>query len=204
MRLVNNFRTVLRDNWKAYLVSNLVVYGTLFMTIIATVFLPGVREWGMRNTEAFLSSPGSTVVVEAYASGSIIGASLLTFISNLLFAGLATTTLPSLIIPFFGVVATIARSIFIGMPFAPTTLDELISVVVASPVLLIEFQAYVLAMLGSFVLWRSTFKYRQQNLPSVWDGYLAGVKDNIHLYPGIIVLLLGIAVIEAITALFLH
>lgn len=204
MHLFRSFRTVLRDNRKAYLVSNLVVYGTLFMTMITTVYLPGASEWGMRNTEAFLSSPGSTMVVEAYASGSIVGASLLTFVSNLLFAALATTTLPSLTIPFFGVIATLGRAMFIGMPFAPTSLEELIAGVVASPVLLIEFQAYVLAMLGSFILWRSTFRYRQRNLSSAWDGYLAGIKDNIRLYPAIIVVLLGIAVIEALTALILH
>ncbi|MFI9485380.1 hypothetical protein ACIG47_03235 [Promicromonospora sp. NPDC052451] len=200
MRLFDNFRTVLRDNWNAYLISNLVVYGTLVMAMIATVYLPGLREWGMANTEAFLSSPGSSVIVEAYASGSVVKASLLTFLGNLLFAALATTTLPSLTIPFFGVLATLGRAAFIGMPYAPTTLEELVVVLVASPVLLIEFQAYVLAMLGSVILWRSTFGYRRRNLSSAWDGYLAGIKDNVRLYPAIITLLLGIAVMEALTA----
>lgn len=87
-------------------------------------------------------------------------------LGNLLFAALATTTLASLIIPFFGVVATIGRAAFIGMPYAPTSSDELVAVIVASPVLLIEFQAYVLAMLGSINLWRSTFGYRRRNVSS--------------------------------------
>lgn len=195
---------MLRDNWSTYLVANLVVYGTLVTTMIVTVYIPGLHEAGLRNTEAFLDSPGSLVVVEAYASGSIVRAALLTLLGNLLFAALATTTLPSLVIPFFGVVATIGRAVFIGMPYAPTSLDELIAVIVASPVLLIEFQAYVLAMLGSIILWRSTFGHRQRNVSSAWHGYLAGIKDNIRLYPVIILVLLGIALIEAITALLLH
>lgn len=195
---------MLRDNWSTYLVSNLVVYGTLVMTMIVTVYIPGLKDVGLRSTEAFLESPGSLVVVEAYASGSIVRAALLTLLGNLLFAALATTTLPSLVIPFFGVVATIGRAVFIGMPYAPTSREELIAVVVASPVLLIEFQAYVLAMLGSIILWRSTFGYRQRNVSSAWHGYLAGTKDNIRLYPVIILVLLGIASIEAVTALFLH
>ncbi|UQN31484.1 hypothetical protein [Brachybacterium kimchii] len=204
MRIFDSFRTVLRANWYPYLVSNLVVYGTLLMAMIASVYIPGLHEIGHRNTEAFLSSPGSSLVVDAYSSGSIVGPALLTLLSNLLFAALGTTTLPTLIVPFFGVVATIARAIFIGMPYAPTTLEELITVITVSPVLLIEFQAYVLAMLGSIILWRSTFGYRRRNLSSAWEGYLAGVKDNLRLYPMIIILLLVIALVEAVTALFLH
>lgn len=204
MRIFDSFRTVLRDNWKTYLVSNLVVYGTLLMAMIVAVYVPGLHEAGLRNTESFLESPGSLLVVEAYASGGIVRPALLTLVSNLLFAALATTTLPSLVFPFFGVAATIGRAVFIGIPYAPTSFDELITLVVASPVLLIEFQAYVLAMLGTIILWRTTLGYRRCNLSSAWDGYLAGIKDNIRLYPVIIILLLGIALIEAITALFLH
>ncbi|GAA1490482.1 hypothetical protein [Brachybacterium sacelli] len=204
MRILENLRTVLRDNWYTYLVSNLVVYGTLVMTMIATVYIPGLHGVGLRNTEAFLGSPGSLWVVEAYASGSIVRAALMTLLGNLLFAALATTTLPSLIIPFFGVVATIGRAVFIGMPFAPTSLEGFIALIVTSPVLLLEFQAYVLAMLGSIILWRSALGYRRRNLSSAWEGYLAGIKDNIRLYPAIIIVLLGIAFVEAVTALFLH
>jgi hypothetical protein len=204
MNILKNFRTVLRDNWKAYLVSNLVVYGTLLMTMIVTLYIPGLHEAGLRNTEAFLGSSGSSFVVDAYASGSILAATGVTLLGNLMFAALGTTTLPSLIIPFFGVVATIGRAVFIGMPFAPTSFEELIAVIIASPVLLIEFQAYVLAMLGSIILWRSTFGYRRRHLASAWDGYLAGVKDNVRLYPVIIAVLLGIALVEAGTALILH
>ncbi len=204
MRIFDSFRTILRVNWYPYLVSNIVVYGTLLMAMIVSVYIPGLHDIGHRNTEAFLSSPGSSWVAEAYSSGSIVKPALLTLLGNLLFGALGTTTLPTLIIPFFGVVATIARSVFIGMPYAPTSLEELITVITVSPVLLIEFQAYVLAMLGSIILWRSTFGYRRRKLSSAWEGYLAGVKDNLRLYPMIVILLLVIALVEAVTALFLH
>lgn len=178
--------------------------GTLVLTMIVTVYIPGIHEVGVRNIEAFLTSPGSLWVVDAYTNGSIVRAALLTLLGNVLFAALATTTLPSLIIPFFGVAATIGRAVFIGVPFAPTSFEGLITLIFTSPVLLIEFQAYVLAMLGSIILWRSTFGYRRRNLSSPWEGYLAGIMDNLRLYPVIILLLLGIAFIEAITSLFLR
>lgn len=204
MRIFENFRTVLRENWRTYLLLNLVVYGTLVVTMIVTPLIPGMYELGLNNVEAFLEAPGSSIVVDAYASGSIVKATLLTFLANLLFAALLTTTLPSLGIPFFGVVATLGRAVFIGMPFSPTSSEEAMMVIISSPVLLIEFQAYVLAMLGSVILWQSTFGYRRRELPSAWAGYRAGIRDNIRLYPLIVVVLLGIALIEAFTYNFLH
>ena len=40
MRIYENFRTVLRENWRTYLLLNLVVYGTLIATMIVTEYLP--------------------------------------------------------------------------------------------------------------------------------------------------------------------
>lgn len=204
MRIIRSVRSILRDHWRTYLISNLIVYGTLVMAMIVAVYIPGLHDAGLRSTETFLESPGSRLVVDAYTSGGVIMSALVTLLGNFLFAVLGTTTLPSLIIPFFGVAATIGRSIFIGIPYAPTSLEGLVTVIVAAPVLLIEFQAYVLAMLGSSILWRSTFMYRRRNLPSAYDGYLAGVKDSFRLYPAIIVVLIGAALVEAVIGLVLN
>ena len=204
MQIIRSVRSILRDHWRTYLISNLIVYGTLVMAMIVAVYVPGLHDAGLRNTEAFLDSPGSRLVVDAYTSGGIVMSALVTLLGNFLFAALGTTTLPSLIIPFFGIVATIGRAVFIGIPYAPTSFEGLVTVIVAAPVLLIEFQAYVLAMLGSSILWRSTFMYQQRNLPSAYDGYLAGVKENLCLYPAIIVALTGAASVEAVIALVLN
>ncbi|MBR8742719.1 hypothetical protein [Nocardiopsis sp. MG754419] len=199
MRIYRDFRSVLSENWRTYLLLNVVVYGTLIATMIVTPLIPGMYETGLANMEAFLDAPGASLVLDAYAGGDIVRITLLTFLANLLFAALLTTTLPSLVIPFFGVVATVWRAVFIGMPYAPTSAEEGIVVLATSPVLVIEFQAYVLAMLGSVLLWRSTFGHRRRELPSAWAGYRAGVRDNLRLYPAIVVLLLGIALVEGIT-----
>lgn len=204
MRILTNFRTVLRENRRTYLLINLAVYGTLAATMIVTSLVPGLYEWGLKNIEAFLAAPGASTVVDAYTSGDILAATLLTFVANLLFAALLTTTLPSLVIPFFGVAATVGRAVFIGMPYAPTSPEQAITIVASSPVLVIEFQAYVLAALGSVILWQSTFGYRRRGLPSARTGYRAGLRDNLRLYPGIVAALLAIALIEAITYNLLH
>lgn len=204
MRLIRSVRSVRREHRNTYLISNLAVYGVLAMAMIVAVFIPGLHEAGLRSTEAFLDSPGSRLVVDAYAGGGVIMPALTTLLGNFLFAALGTTTLPSLVIPFFGVVATIGRAVFIGFPYAPASFEGLITVIVAAPVMLLEFQAYVLAMLGSVILWRSTLGYRRRSFSSAGEGYLAGVRDTLRLYPLIIVVLLAAGALEAIIALILH
>lgn len=199
MRTYDGLRNVLRENRRTYLLLNVVVYGVLIAMMIVTPHVPGMREVGQERREAFLNAPVLSIVTDAYASGDIMTTTLLTFLANLLFAALLTTTLPSLVIPFFGVAATVWRVVEIGMWTAPATIDEGIAVLAVAPVFVIEIQAYVLAALGSVVLWRSTFEHRRRGLPSALAGYRAGIGDNLRLYPAIVVLLLGIALIEAVT-----
>ncbi|MFB8762482.1 hypothetical protein [Nocardiopsis alba] len=199
MRTYDGLRNVLRENRRTYLLLNVVVYGVLIAMMIVTPHVPGMREVGQGRREAFLNAPVLSIVTDAYASGDVMTTTLLTFLANLLFAALLTTTLPSLIIPFFGVAATVWRVVEIGMWTAPATIDEGIAVLAVAPVFVIEIQAYVLAALGSVILWRSTFEHRRRGLPSALAGYRAGIGDNLRLYPAIVVLLLGIALIEAVT-----
>ncbi|WP_433873885.1 hypothetical protein [Saccharopolyspora sp. CA-218241] len=80
----------------------------------------------------------------------------------------------------------------------------MITFLVFAPVLVIEFQAYVLAMLGAIIHGRSTFDDRRQHGSSRAGGYLAGVRDTLRLYPAIIAVLLVVAFIEATTSWLAH
>ncbi len=132
-----------------------------------------------------------------------MSAALGTFIFNLTFAALLTTTIPSLVIPFFGVVATVYRAMEIGMWLTPTSSDAAIALIPHIPVLIIEFQAYILAALGAIILWRSTLGYQRLGLPSKRAGYRAGLGVNLRLYPVIVLVLFVIAVFEAWEVIYL-
>ncbi|GAA1076322.1 hypothetical protein [Nocardiopsis composta] len=95
---------MLSENRRIYLLLNIIVYGILIAMMIVTPLVPGMYEAGLERQEAFLGAPGASVVTDAYAGGDIATTTLLTFLANLLFAALLATTLPSLVIPFFGVV----------------------------------------------------------------------------------------------------
>src|SRR5690606_7125242 len=117
---------------------------------------PGLRERGAQDVETFGSIPLLSLVSEAYTDGNVLAAAVGTFLANLLFAAVLTTTLPSLLIPYLGVVLTVLRTGTIGIWLTPTTSGEAITLLPHLPVVVIELQAYVLAALGTVVLWRST------------------------------------------------
>lgn len=191
-------RTVIRDHRRTYLLLNLAVYGALLVSAVTTLLIPGLRERGAQDVKTFGSIPGLSLVTEAYAEGDVLAAALGTFLANLLFAAVLTTTLPSLVIPYVGVVLTVLRTALIGNWLAPATPEQAVALLPHLPVVLIELQAYVLAALGAVVLWRSTIRHRRLGLPSAWAGYRAGLADMLRLYPAIAAVLLVIAIVEAI------
>jgi len=203
MRPFRNFLNVLREHRRTYVLLNIAVYGLLGATMAVTALSPGLQERGLERAQAFMEPGPMDFVVTAYVNGDFVSAALGTFIFNLTFAALLTTTIPSLVIPFFGVAATVYRAIEIGMWLTPTSSDAAIALIPHAPVLIIEFQAYILATLGTIVLWRSTFGYQRLELPSKRAGYRAGLGVNLRLYPVIVLVLFVVAVFEAWEVIYL-
>ncbi|MBM6589095.1 hypothetical protein [Brevibacterium sp. RIT 803] len=204
MKTLRNLRTTLRENWRTYILLSVATYGALVVMMTVTSLIPGMREEGVEGLTAFTDLPGLSAVVDAYASGNVIAAALLTFTANLLFAAVLTTTLPSLIIPFFAVVATVGRAGLIGMWLAPGSSGEALALIPHAPIVIIEFQAYILAALGAVILWRKTLGHRRHGYFSAWAGYRTGIQDNARLYPVIIAILVLAGFLEAIEVIYLR
>ena len=203
MRIWKNALTVIRDHGRTYLLLNLAVYGALAASAVLTLLLPGLRERGAQDVETFGSIPLLSLVSEAYTDGNVLAAAVGTFLANLLFAAVLTTTLPSLLIPCLGVVLTILRTATIGIWLTPTTPGEAVTLLPHLPVIVIELQAYVLTALGTVVLWRSTFGHRRLGLPTAGAGYRAGFADMLRLYPVIAAVLLVMAFVEAVEVIWI-
>ncbi|MCF2573795.1 hypothetical protein [Brevibacterium sp. UCMA 11754] len=203
MKTLRSLRTTLRENWRTYILLSVATYGALVVMMTVTSFMPGMREEGGEGLTAFTDLPGLSAVVDAYASGNVIAAALLTFTANLFFAAVLTTTLPSLIIPFFAVVATVGRAGLIGMWLAPGSSGEALALIPHAPIVIIEFQAYILAALGAVILWRKTLGHRRHGYFSACAGYRTGIQDNARLYVVIIAVLLFVGLLEAIEVIYL-
>ena len=203
MHLVQPVLQPIAHHPRAFVLLNIAVYGTLGAAIGVTALF-SLRGVGLERAAGFSEMAGPlTAVADAYTNGDALVAALGTFAVNLVFAALLTTTLPSLAVPFFGVAATIYRAAEIGMWLTPTSPDAALAALPHALIVVVEFQIYILAAFGTYVLWRTTFWHRQLGLPSRWAGYRAGLVANLRLYPVIVLGLLVSAVLEALEVVYL-
>lgn len=118
---------------------------------------------------------------------------------NLLSAGLVQMVLPSLAVPFAGVAVLAYRSLTLGLDMVPTDRDGELAMIPHSVTLIVEFQAYVLLALGTFLLGRAWLSPRRVGAVNRRQGYLRGLRDLGRLsVPAVVLLIVG-AVYEALT-----
>lgn len=128
-------------------------------------------------------------------SGNALAMAPIILIANLCFGALGMATLPSLLIPFSGIVIHALFAGFLGLTYAPYEgWDVLLP---HSLTLIIELQAYIVLMLGAYLLGKYIFAPQANGFTSRWAGYKRGLGETAWLYiPATILLIVG-AVYEA-------
>lgn len=198
MRILRTAFGVIKQHKRAFITLNIAFYGLLLVAMIITVILPELQVLALDRANAQLDNTGiGGLVVDAYDSGNILLAITLTFAVNLIIGALLTTTLPSFVIPFFGIAFTFYRVIEWGFLFAPIGLNE-VSFIPHVITLIVEGQSYVLAAFAVWVHGRMFLAPHRYKLPSRWAGYKTGLAVTIRLYPLIILVLIVAAIYEAI------
>ncbi|MGC9522794.1 MAG: hypothetical protein ACP5HG_13045 [Anaerolineae bacterium] len=147
-------------------------------------------------------------VGEAYGSGQALRAVALTFIINLAVGTFATITLPSLIVPFSGLLLALYRALLWGFLFAPAPGGELTARALLEGLLivilvLLEGEVYVLGALGAWLQGRSFVFHKRLGHETASRGYVAGLKQTALMYVPVIVVLIIAAVYEVAIALAL-
>ena len=192
---------IVKDHRKAYLAINLAYYALIVFGMIYAAF---DREAQKSITEAvgvaFTSGP-LQAVGEAYTGQEFLRAALLTFLINLFFGSLAVLTLPSLAIPFSGMLVGAYRAILWGVIYSPESLQSdaqgfLFAAFIAG-LLFLEGQGYILALLGVYIQGRAFLYPKRANLERHGQGYLYGLKRTTSLYILVALVLLVAAIYEA-------
>jgi hypothetical protein len=194
---------VVRDDWRAYVTLNLLYYG-LVLAGMAFVFAnPQVQEALLESVGQDLQPGGSMAgVAAAYDSGNVIVAAAVTFGVNLVLGSFLGITLPSLVIPVFGVALGLFRAILWGLLLAPQ--GSLTYIMIPHSVtLLLEGQGYIIAMLGTFTIAKGLFRPEAYGATSYLGGYLAGIRRCARLYVLGIAILAVAAIYEAIEVLLM-
>ncbi|MCJ7723298.1 MAG: hypothetical protein MUP03_04125 [Anaerolineales bacterium] len=198
MHLVRNSWVMVQDNRRPYLAINLTFYGlVLFFMIYAAFNQPLQRDLINAVGQSFMTGPLS-IVKSAYMNAEVLKAIALTFSVNLFIGALITITLPSLIIPFSGLLMGFIRATLWGLILSPANPDLRLVMIPHTITLLLEGQAYILAMLAAYIQGRAFLEPGTIAIVGRWKGYLEGLRRTVRIYLLVIITLVIAAVYEVI------
>jgi hypothetical protein len=190
---------IVTDYRRPYLILNAAYYGlvVLGMTYVAIID-PALQEQLLSEVEgAFAEGPLATVG-GAYVGGNVLAAAVLTFVVNLSVGSLLSITLPSLIVPFSGVLLGAYRAALWGLVLAPTSTQLALVMIPHSLTLLLEGQAYILTMLAVYVHGKAFLWPHSVGVASRAQGYVTGLKLSARLYLLVVLVLAVAAIYEAL------
>jgi hypothetical protein len=193
-RLVGQPLQIIRAHKRAYVVLNIFYYACILLGMVYAAFNPAFQQMLLQQVGTAFSQGPLQAVTDAYVNTQIAQATALTFLVNLVIGSFGTITLPSLIIPCSGFLMGAYRAVLWGLIYAPTTSEMQVVLLPHSLTLLLEGQAYVLAMFAAFVHAKAFLSPRSVDANSRGAGYWIGLKMTAQLY----VLVIGVLLIAAI------
>jgi hypothetical protein len=195
---------VVRADWRAYITLNILYYGLVIAGMVyVTFFNPGLQKQLLELVgQAFTSGP-LAALGGAYGGGKVISATLLTFAVNLFLGTLIEITLPSLIIPFSGLLLGIYRAALWGLLLSPSDPSLTGPMIPHSLTLLLEGQGYILAMLAVFVQAKAFIQPQAYGLTGHLRGYVEGLRRTGWIYLLVALFLAVAAIYEALEVIYL-
>jgi hypothetical protein len=198
MKLIKEALGIVRENRKAYIVINVAYYGLVVIFMIVAAFNQPLQDQLLASVGQSFTSGPLAVVGSAYVNAEVLKAIGLTFVVNLFLASLLQITLPSAIIPFSGFVIGIVRAVTWGLLLSPAHPTLRMAMIPHSLVLILEGQAYILALLAAYVQGRAFLWPKMIGLEKHGQGYVEGLKRTGKLYLLVVLTLAVAAVYEVI------
>ncbi len=188
-------------HWRAFLSLNLLYFGVFAVAAVYAFINPAAQtELTALAGDAFSPTGRLGPLVRAYLEGNLLAAILLTFAVNLVGATMLALTLPSALIPFAGILIGVYRAILWGVLFSPTGTSTLGPALWPHvPTILVEGEAYVVAMLGVWLWWQPVFARAGQR----WRAWRMGLVLQLRVYTVVAALLALAATYEAIEVIWL-
>ncbi|HEX2986814.1 MAG TPA: hypothetical protein VHS06_01395 [Chloroflexota bacterium] len=193
----------IKQHWSAYVILNICFYGLILAGSTYAFLRPDIQRQLMASVIQGFSSGLLAYARDAYLSRDVAAAAAITFGVNTFIGSFATLTLPSLFIPFFGSFLGLLRGLVLGVTLAPSSPELARAMVPHLPVIIVEGQGYVLAMLGVHILWTSAFSAPGGGISGFVRGYRAGLRANLAIYALIVAVLAVAAVYEAIELIYI-
>jgi hypothetical protein len=193
---------LINESRRTYLIVNLVYYGVIVLAMLYSATNRTVQEGLLNLVNTAFGEGLLSPISEAYTSGYFFSAIALTFITNVLVGSFVSITLPSLVIPFAGLLIAAWRALVWGLIFSPPALPtdgrQLLMGVLVVGLLILEGQGYVLAMLAAILQGKAFLRPSAVHAVNHWQGYLIGLKETASLYLLVVIVLAVAAVYEVI------
>ncbi|WP_431232067.1 stage II sporulation protein M [Mycolicibacterium psychrotolerans] len=183
---------IIADNSRTYLVANAGVYGLLLVGFGLGLAFPQLSEAQHRR----LQDDGTADLVQSLITNPWLFA--LTILAvNTLRMGALTIVAPSLIVPFAGIALFAYWAVTTGMTLVPVNDIGWVALIPHALTVVVELQAYLLLLLGVYLLGRGWVSPRTVGADTRRQGYLRGLQDLGRLaLPALALLIVG-AVYEA-------
>jgi hypothetical protein len=205
MKISQSALSVLGESRRAYATLNLVYYGLVACGMVFTALDRSVQRELQAAVGNALTQGPLAGVASAYTAGQIILAIAWTFVINLAVASFISITLPSLIVPFSGLLVGLVRAVAWGLLFSPPSVAvggrEAAMGLLIAILLVLEGQGYVLAMLAAWVQGQAFLSPQSVGAADRGQGYLVGIKHALRLYLLVALVLAVAAVYEAVVAI---
>ncbi|MDQ0996261.1 hypothetical protein QFZ34_001438 [Phyllobacterium ifriqiyense] len=181
-----------------FITVNAAFYGLFAATTTVTLLTPEIQQSVL---DAISGIVRTDLAVQVYISGNVLYAASATLAVNL---GIVVMliSIPSFLVPFFGVVFAMVFAAAYGVTLAPIG-PYAAAMIPHSITVLIEFQAYIVAAFGAYLTGRTIFLPLAGEKRSVGQRYMAAVAHVLSLYALVVPLLLLGAVYEVFEIIYL-
>lgn len=198
MRLLRRALEIVQANRRAYLALNAILYGSVLAGFGAGLLFPGLTAAQMESFE----DGGQADLVRSLLENPWLFA-LAILANNALRAGLLNLVLPSMIVPFAGIVWYVYSLFTVGLMLAPVDRDGWLVLVPHSLTVVMEVQAYVLLALGAYLLGRAWTWPRTVGAENRRQAYVAGLRQLGVLSLPALALLVVFALYESFSIVYL-
>lgn len=199
---LNRSTDLLRQHRRSFVAINVVFYGLVLLAMLLAAFKPDLQTEATERANAQLNQfTLGRLTAGAYEDGDVLTAAGLTFALNVLIGTLLVITLPSLVVPFWGMLLLCYRAYEWGLLFSPIGPDAW----KGAPhllTLLVEGQAYVVAALPVWLHGCRILFPRTHGYPSRRRAWSAGWSLHRDAYPTVLVLLFFGAIYEAVEVIY--
>ncbi|GAB3305595.1 stage II sporulation protein M [Pseudoclavibacter terrae] len=189
---------LIRDNARAYILLNIAAYGLTAVGFVLGIVFPGLQA---ARVDALEGDGTAGLVQDLVLTPPLFALVILAV--NIGKVGLGFIILPSLVVPFAGLGLFAYFAVETGITLAPTSPIAWVQLIPHSLTLIIELQAYILLLLGAWLLGRCWILPRTVGAPNRRRGYLRGLRSMAVLaVPALALLIVG-AIWEAYSLRYL-